>query len=85
MELEEFVASTEASLQDFATESEDPSPVNAVSASNIAAQSAVMDGTSTMLDTYRQVKQDLLDPMSNQLFILDQQKQRNVIMRDLHT
>ena len=83
MELEDFTNTIDMSLQDFATEQDTPSPVNDVSASNIAAQSAVMDGTSTMLDTYRQVKQDLLSPESQQMFLLDQQAQRNTIIKDL--
>ncbi|NOQ73244.1 MAG: hypothetical protein GQ574_14650 [Crocinitomix sp.] len=84
MELEQFIQETSASLEDFTTEVETPSPVNSVSASNIAAQSAVMDGTETMLDTYRQTKQDLLSPVSSQMFILDQQVQRDKIMADLN-
>ena len=83
MELEDFTNTIDMSLQDFATEEKVPSPVNDVSASNIAAQSAVMDGTSTMLDTYRQVKQDLLSPESQQMFLLDQEAQRNIIIKDL--
>ncbi len=85
MELEEFTNTIDMSLKDFATEQDTPSPVNDVSASNAAAQSAVMDGTSTMLDTYRQVKQDLLSPESQQVFLLDQQAQRSTIIKDLQS
>lgn len=79
LELEDFQKPT-LTLDDLISNKDSGVPLNNKTASQLAASTALV--TNPSLQTYRQLKEDLLDPVSRERFLLQQQAIRDSIWKD---